>query len=226
MGERREGMPRGVFAAWIGVTLGLVLLQSVVHLTVVLRLHRTGTMVDLDRSNGIPDVVSLLALGAAASGAMVAARCEVGSRRAAISILAGLLASVTIADLAHTGPHPSSNLGWLVIAASISAVLVLVCIAARFGSAGQAMIAAGVIALAASFVVHGLSKLSPERFAQERPDAVNEYQIATKEGLELLGWSLVALALWDEALARRDAIRPSATGRASRARAASRRRVA
>jgi hypothetical protein len=219
-------MRRGVFAAWIGVTLGLVLLQSVVHLTVVLGLHRTGTIVDLDRSNGIPDLVSLLPLGAAALGAILVARCEVGSRRAVVNTLAGSLAFVTIADVVHAGPHPSSKVGWVVTAAAMSTVLMLIFLAARLGTAGRAMVAAGAFALAASFVVHDLAKLSPERFAQERPDAVNEYQIVAKEGLELLGWSLVALALWDEALRRRTAVRAPATAPASRARAASRRRVA
>ena len=54
--------------------------------------------------------------------------------------------------------------------------------------------------LLASLVVSTLAHVDPERFERVRGDPVTEYQIVTKEGLELLGWSLVALALWDEAL--------------------------
>jgi hypothetical protein len=56
--------------------------------------------------------------------------------------------------------------------------------------------------LAASFFVTGLDRLD-HWFERERGDPIAEYQIVAKEGLELLGWSLVALALWDEALRRR-----------------------
>ena len=56
------------------------------------------------------------------------------------------------------------------------------------------------IVLAGSFLVGGLERFDPMRFQRERGDPIAEYQIVAKEGLELLGWSLVALALWDEAL--------------------------
>ena len=62
-------------------------------------------------------------------------------------------------------------------------------------------------------------------FERARGDPIAEYQIVAKEGLELLGWSLVALALWDEALCRRRAL-TAARARASRARAPSRRHAA
>ena len=51
-------MRRGVFAAWLGAIVGVALLQSAVHLVVVLGCGDVGTVVDLDRSNGLPDIVS------------------------------------------------------------------------------------------------------------------------------------------------------------------------
>jgi hypothetical protein len=77
--------------------------------------------------------------------------------------------------------------------------------------------------LLCSFLVSGLDRYD-HRFERERGDPIAEYQIVAKEGLELLGWSLVALALWDEALRRRRARVPIA--RASRAPAAPTRRAA
>jgi hypothetical protein len=62
----------------------------------------------------------------------------------------------------------------------------------------QATLAVGGCALVGSFLVMGLDRFDPW-FARERGDAVAEYEIVAKENLELLGWSLVALALWDAA---------------------------
>jgi hypothetical protein len=85
-------------------------------------------------------------------------------------------------------------------------------------------VAAAGLLLAASFLVGGLDRID-RRFDADRGDPIAEYQIVAKEGLELLGWSLVALALWDEALRRRGTT-STATAPASRAPAASRQRAA
>lgn len=215
-------MRRGVFAAWIGVAVGLVILQSVVHVVVVIGLDRVGTVFDLDTSNGVPDVVSTFALGSAAAGAIVLGRDLHGARRGMTAALAGVLVVLTIADLVHDGPHPSSDLGWLVISAVASAGLLLALLARGFDRRGRVTLAVAIAALVGSFLVNGLDRLS-ERFDEERGDPIAEYQIVGKEGLELLGWSLVALVLWNEAVRRRRAV---ATAPASRARAASRRRAA
>ena len=193
MGEGRSGMRRGVFAACAGAILGVALLQSAVHLAVVLDAGRVGTVVDLDRSNGLPDIVSNAALTAAVGGAFLLARDERGERRIAPTMLTAGLMLLTLADLLHDGPHPASGTGWLVVVTVAATGLLLALIA---------------------------------RFERERGDRVAEYQIVAKEGLELLGWSLVALALWDEALRRRRTPRVVPTRRASRERAASRRRAA
>ena len=59
------------------------------------------------------------------------------------------------------------------------------------------MAVAGTL-LVAAFLVTGLDRVFVE-FQRPRGDAATEYRIAAKEDLELVGWSLVALALWDAA---------------------------
>ena len=51
--------------------------------------------------------------------------------------------------------------------------------------------------LVASLVVSPLADIDPQHFERVPGDPVTEYQIVAKEGFELLGWSVVALALWD-----------------------------
>ena len=89
-------MRRGVFAACAGAILGVALLQSAVHLAVVLDAGRVGTVVDLDRSNGLPDIVSNAALTAAVGGAFLLARAWRAPHRF---------------DDAHRRPHASDARG-------------------------------------------------------------------------------------------------------------------
>jgi len=87
MGEGAAGMRRGVFVAWLGAIMGTVLLQSAAHLEVVLGTGNVGSIVDLDRSNGLPDVVSTASLAASAAAAMLLASLETGRRRAVAAAL-------------------------------------------------------------------------------------------------------------------------------------------
>ena len=214
-------MRRRVFVAWLGATVGMALLQSVVHLEVVLGHGHVGSIVDLGRSNSLPDVVSTIALTAAAAAAILLA----GRRRAVPTALACTLAFLTLADLGHDGPHPASRVGWLVIAVVVGTGALLVGVALGSGARARITLAVASCLLVASFCVNALDQFDAQRFERERGDPIAEYEIVTKEGLELLGWSLVALSLWDEAL-RRGVARVNARAPASRERAASRRRAA
>ena len=101
-------MRRGVFAACAGAIVGVALLQSVVHLAVVLDADRVGTVVDLDRSNGLPDLVSTVALDGRRRRARSCSHGdERGERRIAPTLLTAVLALLTLADLLHDGPHPA-----------------------------------------------------------------------------------------------------------------------
>jgi hypothetical protein len=226
MGEGQGGVRCRMFAAWLTAIVGVAVLQSVVHLAVVLGAGWIGTLVDLDRSNSIPDLASTAALAAAAYGATLIARGAHGGRRIVAAVLAIALAVLTLADLIHDGPHPASVVGWLVIAVVVGAGLLLTVLAGACDARAHITLAVAGCLLVSSFLVNGLDQYD-QWFERKRGDHLREYEIVAKEGLELLGWSLVALALWDEALRRRAAAVPDApTARASRARAASRRRVA
>jgi hypothetical protein len=139
-------------------------------------------------------------------------------------VLAAVLLLLTLADLLHDGAHPWSRSGPYVIALVLAAWVLLVIVAAASGPRARFTFAAAALIVAASFFTEGLDRLSHE-LERERGDPIAEYRIVAKEGLELLGWSLVALALWDEALRRR-AVVTLPTVRASRAPAPSRRRAA
>jgi hypothetical protein len=226
MGEGRIGGLGRVTFATIVVAIGaLVLAQSVVHLVVVLRLDRVGTFVDLDRSNGLPDLVSTCALLLATAGAVALAGRETGTRWRVGAALAGLLAVLCLADLFHDGAHPSSAGGWYVIALVLGAAVLLGLVGRDAGARPKATLVTAALVLVGSFLVNGLDR-ADHWFQRARGDAVAEYQIVAKEGLELLGWSLVALALWDEALRLRRSLVSAPTARASRAPAPSRRRAA
>lgn len=195
-------MRRGMFGAWVLAIVSIVVLQSIAHLVMVLGADRAGSLLDLDRSNGIPDVVSTVVLAIAAAGAAMTSRHEMGARRLVFAVTAGLLATLTLADLLHDGAHPSRDNGPWVIALVVGTVGLLGFIAVEMGSRARVTLAVGVTLLAGSFLVGGLDRFD-QWFERERGDAVTEVRIVAKEGFELLGWSFVALALWDEALTRR-----------------------
>lgn len=180
----------------------MCVLQTVTHLAVVLGTGHVDTVVDLDRSNGIPDLLSTLALGVATAGAAaMAARGRERIRMQAAG-LAVVLAVLTLADGTHDGPHPANPVGWLVILAVLAAVALTTSVAVRSSPRTRVALAGAAGLLAASFFVNGLDRLDGW-FERERPDPIVEYQIAAKEGFELLGWSVASLALWNEASRRR-----------------------
>ena len=115
--------------------------------------------------------------------------------------------------------------GPVVIAAVALTLARLAFVALRSSPRFGVTVAVATIVLAGSFLVGGLERFDPMRFQRERGDPIAERQIVAKEGLELLGWSLVALAFWDEALRRR-ASASLPTARASRAPAPSTRHAA
>lgn len=225
MGEvTRGGFGRWTFSAIVIAIAGLVAVQSVVHLVLTVGLGRLDTILDLDRSNGLPDVLSTVALAAGAAGAVDLARRDAGTRRTAAGVAAGLLAALTVADLMHDGAHPFRRAGPFVIGLVLTSAALLAFIGIRASWRARVTLVVATVLLGWSFLIAGLGRLDA-RFDRDRGEVVAEYQIVAKEGFELLGWSLVALALWDEALRRRRAL-AATTARASRAQAPSRRRAA
>lgn len=214
------GRRRLVVAALVGI-LAAAAVQSLLHLYLALDAHRMDTVLDLDRSNGIPDILSTLALGAACAGATRLRRPGHGSSSRVVGLLACVLALLTLADLVHDGAHPSDNAGLAVIGLGFTAVGLLLVVAARSSGGTRVILAFGLAALLGAFVVPGLDRFD-RWFERARGDPVREYQIVVKEDLELIGWSLAALALWYEA----SLVSSRTTKPASRAQAAPRRRGA
>jgi hypothetical protein len=197
--------------------VGVAVLQSMVHLVVGLGEHDLHSRFDLDRSNGVPDLVSTLALACATAGAGALTWHRRGRDPLAPACLVVALAGLTIADLQHDGAHLSSHTGRLIVGlVGVTGVLLAV-VAVESAGRTRGTLAIAAVALVGSLLVSGLDHFDVW-FERMRGDPVIEYQIVGKEGLELIGWSLVALALWDEAVRRR---RAAPTARASRARAAS-----
>lgn len=201
-GGQSDGLDTRVFTACAAGIVGVAVLQSMVHLVVVLGERDFHSRFDLDRSNGVPDLVSNLALAAATAGAAVLAREGRGRDRLAPASLVLALGALTIADFLHDGPHLSSHTGKLVIGlVAVTGILLTAVAADSAGRTRITLVVAG-LALVGSFLVSGLDHFDIW-FERERGDTVAESQIVGKEGLELIGWSLVALALWDEAIRRR-----------------------
>jgi hypothetical protein len=222
---REVSRPRcGVVASALVATFAALVLQSVLHLELVLSRHHVDTILDLDRSNGVPDIVSTIALAAAAAGAAALARRSRALRRATCVSLAALLAFLTVADALHDGAHPTRPHGMLVMGLVFATGALLFVLAVDSDRESRAILAVAFIALARAFLVSGLDRYN-QWFERERGDPVREYQIVAKEGLELLGWALVAVALWSEALRPRVSSELP-TERASRGPAAPRRRAA
>ena len=191
-----------MFHASIAAIVGVVLVQSLVHLGVVLGGDRIDTIVDLDRSNGLPDLASTAVLAAAAAGAAMLSTRRHGVDRLVTRLTAGSLGVLTLADLLHDGAHPSRSTGPFVIGLVVVTIGLLSIVALEAQSRAQALLAVAVCLLAGSFLVSGLDRLD-RWFERERGDVVAEVEIVAKEGLELAGWGLVAVALWDEAFRRR-----------------------
>ena len=210
---RTGGLRGGVFSAWAVAIAGGVAVQSTAHLGTVLGADRIGTIVDLDRSNGLPDLVSTAVLIVAAAGATKLCRGTDGITRRASVAAAVSLVVLTVADMRHDGAHPSHTAGLFVIALVVCIVGLLAVVGVRGGVRDRVTLAVAVCFLAISFFITGLDRFN-QWFERQRGDPIAEYQIVAKEGLELGGWAFVALALWDMAL--RQHASPADSARASR----------
>lgn len=206
---RTGGLDDRAFAALAVGIVGVAVLQSMVHLLVVLGEHDLHSRFDLDLSNGVPDLVSNLALACGAVGAAASAWLRHGLRRIAPACLAVALGALALADLVHDGAHPSSHAGRFVIGVVFAGAACVSAVAVDAAPRTRWTLAAAGVVLASSFLVSGLDRVDIW-FERMRGDPVAEYQIVAKEGLELAGWSLVALAIWDEAV--REPRKPRAAG--------------
>jgi hypothetical protein len=178
------------------LALAVVLVaQSLAHAVAVFGFDSYSSAVDLNVNDSVPDVLSTLAILAAALAAAMLARSRVAHEREAWA-LAGLLVLIVVADVAHTGTESVSGVGALVtLVLAVVAVLVWR-IALGSGRVAALLLYAGlgclVGSLAVSFVFHRVDGF----LDVVRGDVVYEAKIILKQGLELAGWWLVALGCW------------------------------
>jgi hypothetical protein len=188
----------------VAVLLFCIVLQSVGHIWQTLGRHELGGAVDLDRSNGIPDLLSTVVIATAAAGAAGLAGQTAGPARRRAAALACTLALVGAEDLLHLRPErTASGVATGVTAVIGLALLLWLAVEPATGLRARCTLTVGLVALSASLVAGELPQID-QWFERARGDPVIEWQIVAKQGLELAGWWLVAVALWDAAgLARR-----------------------
>src|SRR6187402_1796123 len=103
----------------------VVAAQSGLHLVTVLGQGRLGSPFDLDRSNGVPDLVSTVVLALAALGAALLVGHGSGVERLVPWLTAPGLALLTLADVVHDGAHPAETVGRIVIGVSVGTLVLL-----------------------------------------------------------------------------------------------------
>jgi hypothetical protein len=213
----RQSAARITFArAVLGAGFLLVAAQSAAHLFVTVghpaAFGASGSTFDLGASNGVPDVASTLVIAAAALGACVLAIHDRVGRLAA-ALLAATLFALGADDAFHTGE--AGAYGLVVIATVLAAGAFAVSVALRTSRPARTSLLVGLTLLALDvkmpFAYDQLMNLVGQP-ALSRGDVLYELGVVLDEGTELMGWVLVALALWGAALAAR--LRPTTGARA------------
>ncbi len=189
-------MSRAVFGGWLLVTATLLVLQSVGHLLATGPFGTIDSLVDLDRSNGIPDVLSTIVIAIAAAGAAATAHRRRGWERLNAVLLAVCVCVVAVDDVVGLDRDVTA---FVTLTLTGLAILAAAALAAAGGGVRAAItLLAGLAALAATLFVGELPDLE-QWFERARGDTIIELQIVAKQGLELGGWALVALGAWDRA---------------------------
>lgn len=191
--------------------LVVVAAQSVAHLVVTLGANldfdQSDSVFDLERSNGVPDIVSTAVIVAAAVGATVLAGHARHGRLLAAGLSAALLVVATD-DTLHDGYKGAGSDRLVVIGALLAAVTLTTWVALRAHGVARTCLLVGLALLVfdvkAPFAYDQLMNTVGQPWVV-RGDFLYELGVVLDEGMELMGWTLVAVGLWEVALARRAA---------------------
>ena len=190
-------MSRGAFQGALATIALLVIVQSAAHLIAVGPFGSSTSVVDLDRSGAIPDLVSTAVIAIAAGSAGVLALRAGGRVRLTAALLVPCLVLTGVDDV--IGVDRDVAAAATLVGTGAALALTAVAVAASSVEPRPALaLAVGLAALVATLLIGQLPWLEPW-FDRARGDAVMELQIVLKQGLELVGWSLVALGAWDAA---------------------------
>ncbi len=189
----------------------MVAAQSVAHLVVTLGANldfdQSDSVFDLERSNGIPDIVSTAVIVAAAVGAIVLAGHARHVRLLAAGVAAALLV-VAMDDTLHDGYEGAGSYRPVVIGALLATVTLTTCVALRAHGVARTCLLVGLALLVfdvkAPFAYDQLMNTVGQPWVV-RGDFLYELGVVLDEGMELMGWVLVAVGLWEVALATRAA---------------------
>jgi hypothetical protein len=201
----------------------LIVVQSLAHLVATVRLgacDATGfsecpSVFDLDHNNGIWDLVSTAVIAASALGA-----AALGVRRrprdVAALALAAVLFLLTVDDTLHLGDNARNVYGAIVLGTTLCAATLTIRVAVGVPGSTRWFLLLGIALLAldvkAPFLYDQLMNVVGQP-ALARGDLLYEIGIVLDEAIELAGWTLLAVGLWDAALAARPV---EATHRTSR----------
>jgi hypothetical protein len=188
----------------------VVAAQSLAHLIATFRfgscngilLGPCSSPFDLDRSNGVPDVVSTVVIAAATLGAgVLAARNRPARVPAALLALALLLVGTD--DALHARDNALSSFGIVVIGTLVASFALAAWVAALAPRVASLCLVAGIALLALDvkmpFAYDQLMNLVGQP-ALHRGDFLYELGIVLDEATELFGWVLVMTGLWKAAL--------------------------
>ena len=187
----------------LGITLLVLVAQSTIGLVLALGLNSYNSLFDLDRNNGIPDLLSTAAILAAGLGATELAVARSRDRWLS-GALAVLLLIVALDDLLQQEARSSNPWGRSVIVTLIALTVLTLVIARSAPGRARLTLLIGLLLLAVAVknayeYDQFLNLLG--RGDQERGDFDYELGIVLKQGLEFVGWSLVATGIWATAVA-------------------------
>jgi hypothetical protein len=206
---QREARQKLVIASLVACAL-VIAAQSAAHLVATVGFGAcdgTGfapcpSPFDLDRSNGVGDVISTAVIGAAALGALA---LGVGGRRRdpVAVILAAFLFLAMVDDGLHLEDDLRTVRGLIVTGTILCAALISIRVAFSVPDRARLLLLLGVVLLLADVKMPFLYDPLMNTVGQPalvRGDFLYELGVVLDEGLELAGWMLLAVGLWDAAL--------------------------
>ncbi len=176
----------------------LLVTQSALHLIATLGFHSTDSLVDLDRSNGIPDIVSVAIILSAALAAAVLAT-HAGDTRLWAMALVIALTFIAIDDTLHEETNVSTTYGRIVVATILAAALLTISVAVKTPRPARTILLVALTLLAIDvkipFIYDQLMNVTGNP-ALVRGDLLDELGVVLDENIETAAWILLSIGLW------------------------------
>jgi hypothetical protein len=199
-----DARTRSIVRAGVLVAVVLIVAQSLSDVLNLWLADLTVRAFDIDANNSIFDVISTVAIGAAALAAGALAWRD-PAHRVESAALAALLVVAAVADGLQLGGNVVRDGSTKILYLTLLAGVALAWWVARIGPPlARRAVRVGIVCLVLSIVVdtvfHELNE--PLHLWLRRGDPGHEVFTLVKQGLELGGWVLVATGLYAVAAAR------------------------